>query len=51
MKKFFIERDLSGAGNLTDADLKSIAIKSCEVVNSLDEMYHMLPIAILSLNT
>lgn len=40
MKKFIIERDLPNAGNLTAAELKSIAAKSCEVVNTLDEPYH-----------
>ena len=40
MKKFIIERDLPGAGNLTPAQLKAIAIKSCEVVNNLEQPYH-----------
>jgi len=40
MKKFIIERDLPGAGKLTSAELKSIAIKSCEVVDGLDAPYH-----------
>ena len=40
MKKFIIERELPGAGKLTAAELKSIAVKSCEVVNNLEAPYH-----------
>ena len=40
MKKFIIERELPGAGQLTAADLKAIALKSCDVVNNLEEPYH-----------
>ncbi len=40
MKKFIIERELPGAGKLTAAELKSIALKSCEVVNNLEAPYH-----------
>ena len=40
MKKFIIERELPGAGKLTAAELKSIAAKSCEVVNGLEAPYH-----------
>jgi Protein of unknown function (DUF4242) len=42
MKKFIIERDLPGAGKLTASELKSISVKSCDVVNSLDAPYHWL---------
>ena len=42
MKKFIIERELPGAGKLTQEELKSIAIKSCDVVNGLDKPYHWL---------
>ena len=40
MKKFIIERNLPGAGNLTKSELKAIATKSCEVVNNLEAPYH-----------
>ena len=40
MKKFIVERILPGAGKLTPAELKAIAQKSCEVLNSMDEPYH-----------
>jgi hypothetical protein len=40
MKKFIIERELPGAGKLTAAELKSIALKSCEVVSNLEAPYH-----------
>jgi len=40
MKKFIIEREVPGAGLLTPAELKSIARKSCGVVDELDAPYH-----------
>lgn len=40
MKKFIIERELPGAGQLSAANLKAIAVKSCDVVNNLEEPYH-----------
>jgi len=40
MKKFIIERELPGAGKLTPSELKAIATKSCEVVDSLEAQYH-----------
>lgn len=40
MKKFIIERNLPGAGNLSQSELKAIATKSCEVVNNLETPYH-----------
>jgi len=40
MKKFIVERVLPGAGKLTADELKAIAQKSCEVLNSMDEPYH-----------
>jgi hypothetical protein len=40
MKKFVIERDLPGAGNLTPEELQAISQTSCEVVNQLDKPYH-----------
>ncbi len=35
MPKFLIERDLPGAGKLTDQDLKDISQKSCAVLDKL----------------
>jgi len=40
MKKFIIERDLPGAGKLTAAELKAIALKSCHVMDHLEAPYH-----------
>lgn len=35
MKTYVIERELKGAGNLTPAQLKDIALKSCETLKQL----------------
>lgn len=35
MPKFVIERELPGAGNLTDADIQAISQKSCGVLRQL----------------
>lgn len=35
MPKYVIERDIPGAGDLTEADLRGIAIKSCGVLQDL----------------
>lgn len=35
MPKFLIERELPGAGRLTDGELKGIARKSCDVLHAL----------------
>jgi hypothetical protein len=35
MPKFVIERDISGAGKMSPADLKSISQKSCAVLSSM----------------
>jgi Protein of unknown function (DUF4242) len=35
MPKFVIEREIPGAGNLSDSDLKKISQKSCGVLASL----------------
>ncbi len=35
MPKFIIERVVPGAGNLTADDLKTISIRSCDVLNKL----------------
>jgi hypothetical protein len=40
MKKFVIERNLPGAGNLSAEELKGIAQTSCAVVDQLDTPYH-----------
>lgn len=40
MKKFLIERNLPGAGNLSPKELQDIARASCEVVCSLGKPYH-----------
>jgi Nickel responsive protein SCO4226-like len=40
MKKFIIERELHGIGKLTSEEIRSIAQKSCNVINNLEEPYH-----------
>jgi hypothetical protein len=40
MKKFVIERNFPGAGNLTPDELKAISQTSCAAVNKLDKPYH-----------
>ena len=40
MKKFVIERNLPGAGNLSPEELQAISQTSCEVVEQLDKPYH-----------
>jgi hypothetical protein len=40
MKKFVIERDLPGAGNLSNEELKSISQTSCAAVSDLGAPYH-----------
>ena len=40
MKKFLIDRNLPGAGNLSPQELQDIARASCEVVCSLGKPYH-----------
>jgi hypothetical protein len=35
MPRFIIERELPGAGNLSQADLQGISQKSCSVLNKL----------------
>jgi hypothetical protein len=40
MKKFVVERNLPGAGNLSTEELQAIAQTSCEVVNQLGKPYH-----------
>lgn len=40
MKKFLIERNLPGAGNLSPQELQDIARLSCEIVCQLGRPYH-----------
>ena len=40
MKKFMIERNLPGAGNLSAEELQAISQTSCAVVNGLDKPYY-----------
>jgi Protein of unknown function (DUF4242) len=40
MKKFVIERNFPGAGDLTPEELQAIARTSCEAIEQLDEPYH-----------
>jgi hypothetical protein len=40
MKKFIIERNLPGAGNLSAEELQSISQTSCDVVSQLGKPYH-----------
>jgi len=39
MKKFVIERNLPGAGNLSSEELQSIAQASCEVIDGMGNGY------------
>ncbi len=40
MKKFVVERNLPGAGDLSPLELQAISQVSCEVVNRLGKPYH-----------
>ena len=40
MKKFVVERNLPGAGNLSAEELKAISQTSCEAINKLSKPYH-----------
>lgn len=40
MKKFVVERNLPGAGNLTAEELRNISQTSCDVVSGLGKPYH-----------
>jgi len=40
MKKFIIERNLPGAGNLSPEELQAIASGSNSVIDGLDKPYH-----------
>lgn len=39
MKKFVVERNLPGAGNLSPEELQSISQKSCEIVQKIGHPY------------
>ena len=40
MKKFVVERNLPGAGNLSAHELQSISQTSCEAISELNKPYH-----------
>lgn len=40
MKKFIVERNLPGAGNLTAQELQTIAQTSCRVIDQMGKPYH-----------
>lgn len=40
MKKFVVERNLPGAGNLTAQELQTISQTSCEAIGELGKPYH-----------
>ena len=40
MKKFVVERNMPGAGNLSAEELQAISQTSCEVLNKLGKPYH-----------
>ena len=40
MKKFVVERNLPGAGNLSPEELQAISQSSCEAIGQLGKPYH-----------
>jgi len=40
MKKFIVERNLPGAGNLSPEELQAISKTFCHVIDLLDKPYH-----------
>ena len=40
MKKFVVERNLPGAGNLSPEELQTISQTSCEAITALNKPYH-----------
>ena len=48
MKKFVIEREVPGAGQLTPAQLQEIARTSCAAVDTLDKQYHWIQTFVVS---
>ena len=42
MKKYIIERDLPGAGNLSEQELNEISRTSCDTIDDMEKPYHWL---------
>lgn len=42
MKKFIVERNLPGAGNLSPQELQTIAQTSCQIIDQMGKPYHWL---------
>jgi hypothetical protein len=40
MKKFIVERNLPGAGNLSPEELQAISRTSCDAIDQLKQPYH-----------
>ena len=40
MKKFVVERNLPGAGNLTPEELQAISKSSCDAISQMGKPYH-----------
>jgi hypothetical protein len=40
MKKFVVERNLPGAGDLSAQELQALSQTSCQAISSLDKPYH-----------
>ena len=40
MKKFVVERNLPGAGNLSAEELQALSQTSCDAIMALDKPYH-----------
>ena len=40
MKKFVVERNLPGAGNLSPEELQAISQASCEAIKQMNKPYH-----------
>jgi hypothetical protein len=40
MKKFVIERNLPGAGNLSKEELQAISLTSCDAISEMGKPYH-----------
>lgn len=40
MKKFVVERNLPGAGNLSPLELQAISQASCDAISDMDKPYH-----------
>ena len=42
MKKFMVERNMPGAGNLSAEELQTIAQTSCQIIDQMGKPYHWL---------